>query len=234
MQRTLNLILALFITTLLMGVNAHAQKSIRIGFDAGINFANLTNSIFGDDYKATRNGLVIGGLAEIGIADGWYIQLEPKYIQKGAQVGGYIFGTLGPESSGLIVSVLKMDYLELPVLIKARLATGSFKPFLFAGPNIGCLISAKRVFEGDVDIQGMSSFDVRSNFESFEISLDFGAGGEFQVLPAISLLADIRYSYGLNNVNTETLASYPGIGAFGILPIHNYGFQFLTGMLFTL
>lgn len=77
---------------------------------------------------------MFGGVAEIGIAKGFFVQLEPMYVQKGFKLEG----TGGK-------ATFKADFLAIPVLAKAKfdLPGSQVKPYVFAGPNIGFKLSSK-------------------------------------------------------------------------------------------
>jgi len=214
------------IICLSISVPVYSQGSIRFGIDAGVNFADQTNTFLGQADKASQSGLAIGGLSEVRIADVWYLQLEPRYIQKDLKEGTFIItGESGPEVLGTEDLVLKMEYLEIPVLIKAKFGNGDLKPFIFAGPNIGFLLSAKNDLNANIQEQG-SNVDVKADFKSLDLSIDLGAGGEYQVYPTVSLFANARYSLGLSDLNNTNASFNP--------TIRSQGIQILMGILFTL
>ena len=229
MLRFLNFTLVFVITFLLTRNLVYSQISIRWGLDAGMNFGNQTNTFFGNDDKASRVGFVVGGLGEIRIADFLYVQVEPRYIQKGAkQVNHFVFTSnagIGTEEDNL----LKLGYLEVPALLKARFGDGNLKPFVFAGPNIGFLLSAS------VESDGYSAHhqqlfthivDIKNQYKSLDIALDLGAGAEYQVSPAVSFLLDARYSYGLSDLNN--------VGGSFDPTMKSYGIGIVLGALFSL
>ena len=231
MKRYINSFIVAAFLLLLASRFACSQTSVRLGADIGMNFANQSLSYAQPSGipNSSRVGLTVGGIAELCISDLLYIQAEPRYIQKGMKETGFAITINDPNPVGYADLVFKLDYLEIPVLVKAKFGTTDFKPFVFAGPNIGFLLSAKRDLEGyDVEQVGLQkSFDAKDNYKSLDVSLDLGGGGEYQLATKVSLLATARYSLGLTAVNNET-NSAPGT------TIKSYGIQILIGALFNL
>lgn len=63
--------------------NIAAQGRVALGLRAGVNLADAsTDPEFPLD---SRTGLVAGGIVEIGLSGPLYLQLEPRYAQKGAE-----------------------------------------------------------------------------------------------------------------------------------------------------
>lgn len=224
MQRHLRISPSLALLLLCFGYSASSQVPIRLGVVAGINYAKdyLSNeqSNFG-----TRIGFISGGLIEVEVSDNLYIQVEPRYTQSG-RIEGYFFvgGVAEPTIVGTGDRVFKLDYLQIPLLLKTNLSKTRLRPFVFAGPNIGYLISGKAEWEGyDVRQVGMDpSLDVKNEYESLDISFDLGAGLEYQISADMAVLADVRYSAGLNKINNDNSG----------ISIRSGGIQVLAGILY--
>ncbi|MBI1807453.1 MAG: PorT family protein [Ignavibacteria bacterium] len=185
--------------------SAHSQVPVRLGIDAGINFANQSLS-WGDGYpQSYRFGLIIGGLAEIGISDLLYVQAEPRYIQGGTNIQG-TYNVSTPEGQVTMEVDYKLACLEVPLLLKAKLGTADFKPVAFIGPNVGFLLSA--IYQSkDHEIQGLDTrhgLDIKDRYKSVNVSLDVGGGVEYRISKTISLTGNARYSLGLNNISTSS------------------------------
>jgi hypothetical protein len=166
-------------------VNAFAQRPISLGLRGGVNFASdAFTGITPTPDVSSRTGFGFGGVAEMGLSDLIYLQAEPRYIQKGTKISfaGQTFSW-----------TLKVDYFEIPVSLLAKFGAGAVKPYIFAGPTISFLLSAKT--ESD------SIRDIKDQTESNEFSLDVGAGVAFTVAPKTSLTGDVRYSLGLTKLN---------------------------------
>jgi outer membrane protein with beta-barrel domain len=231
-------ILLPFIVLVGAWASLYAQTPIRLGVNTGVNFANLSlpNNDPYENSKSYHFGLLIGGVAEFGITDDhvWYIQIEPRYIQEGMKVRDAFNITYYPEGPGGASDVTgdadyKLDFLEIPVLFEAKFGTADFKPFVFAGPDIGFLISAK--YEGPgYDPQSLVqaklvSLDIRDRIEGGQFSLDLGGGVEHQVSRRFALVGSARYRLGVTNLYELGFDSYP---------MKSYGIQIVVGALFDL
>jgi hypothetical protein len=84
---------------------------------------------------------------------------------------------------------LKFDYLEIPILLKLRIPTGSFHPFIFAGPAFG--FNLKALLAG-VEIHDMPKADYSGVL-----------GGGLQLGRSIHI--DVRYTMGLQKLAVPDL-----------------------------
>ena len=197
---------AFFVMIILMTTSpATAQIPVHFGLQAGVNFANATTDP--DLSLSSRTGLMVGGLVEIDVAPSFFIQPEVFYIQKGAKLN------LGPATV-----TWKLDYIEIPILAKYKFGLTEFSPYLFAGPNVGFRVNAQIVGEANGQLEQQ---DLSEAYESVDFALDFGAGAEFSVGPAASVLFGVRYSLGLSNQIKEGGGSWK-----------NRGIQITAGVLF--
>ena len=88
---------------------------------------------------------------------------------------------------------LKLDYLEIPVLVKYMIPTeGKISPCFFAGPAVGMLMSAKY---GDEDVKDFT--------KSIDFGVAFGAGVDVAMGEKGKLTFDARYTLGLANIVDE-------------------------------
>ncbi len=222
------LIALLVCFTLVAIPGAFAQPNIGIGAKVGLNIANAS---FSPDLpagitKSTRMGFMFGGVVEIGFAGPLSIQAEPMYVQKGNVVEGPLFvdQTTGFPVTGKNTS--KLALFEVPILLKAKFPAGPVKPYVFAGPSIGFILSATETDEP----QGFPSTDtdIKSTLNSTDFGLVFGAGAEFKVAPLVALTLDARYSLGL----TDLSKGVPGEVTH--TSVKTTGIQILAGVLFHL
>ncbi len=143
------------------------------GFKAGLSMSTLTGDIDGVKAKA---GFAGGAFLTYNFSPAMAVQPEVIYCMKGvkAEVGDM---------------KLKLDYLVIPVLLKYDVPTqGKISPNIFAGPELGILLSAKK---GDVDI--------KDSTESVDFGISFGAGIDF-AMESGKITLDARYTVGLSNV----------------------------------
>jgi hypothetical protein len=202
---------------LVFGVTSQsfAVLPFSLGFKGGTNIANL--SVDPDNFsaqgitKSTRLALIFGVVAELGVGGPVYIVLEPSYAQKGAKLEGQ-GGKLTFEG----------NYVTIPLLVKAKFGPASVKPYIFAGPNIGLLLSANQVLE----IQGQTQeTDIKESLTSTDFAVDPGGGAEFKIAKPVAITADARYSLGLSSINNDSNDD---------TKIKTTGIQILVGVLFTI
>jgi hypothetical protein len=128
-----------------------------------------------------RTGLAVGLRTEFGVTSPYSLLVEPMYVQKGAE-----FETLGITTKG------ELDYLEIPVLLKAKFGAMKAHGYAFAGPSFGIKTNAEAKianFTGDFD----------KETSGLVVSGDVGVGAGFQLQKFVYLNADVRYSHGFSD-----------------------------------
>ena len=170
----------LLAAALLYAPGAVAALSFGAGPIVGAEFANA--SIKNHDNTTGRTGLAVGLRTEFGVTKPYSLLVEPQYVQKGA----------GLDYFGIASAKGDLDYLEVPVLVKAKFGALKAHVYAFAGPSFGFNLNAK----GSL---GDFSGDFKDQAASLAISGDIGAGGAFQLQKYIYLNADVRYSHGFTN-----------------------------------
>lgn len=155
-----------------------AQAQGQFGAIVGATFTTLR----GIDGLDSRTGL-IGGLSLVmPIAGAVGLQPELLFVSKGAE------GSNGDNG-------LKLDYVELPVLLRLSLAEGTpVNPHIYAGPYFGYNISCK--VEGTSadcdDVPGVST-------KTVDMGGTVGGGIDFNV-GSLILTGGLRYSFGISKV----------------------------------
>lgn len=164
------------------------------GFKAGVNIANITGSDVDDfmdvlSYFAgaslsnkTLMGFSFGGFVTYNFSPTVALQPELLYSMKGF--------TITAEGEDEDVDV-KMDYIEIPVLFKFMFGKGTAKPYLFAGPSLGILVSSKMKSGGE-------SVDAKDLWKTTDVGVVFGGGVGFP-LGQGALSLDGRYTMGVTN-----------------------------------
>ena len=115
-----------------------AAAGVKFGIKGGANIANV-NGDFTEtiaDWKSSV-GFCAGIFLELNFGRILTIQPEVLYTMKGADAG---------------TGKLKFDYIEIPILLKIRIPTGSVHPFIFAGPAFG--FNLKAVLDG-IEVEDM-------------------------------------------------------------------------------
>lgn len=169
-----------------LALTASAAEAQTIGFKLG---ASLSNIKFGDSTAETdyTTGFAGGGFIRFGFGR-LGIQPEILSVTKGAEQDG---GEGGEDSA------LKIEYIEIPVLIHLPLTYGSsFAPYVFGGPSFAFEVGCD--FE-DVDCDDEAQVDP-IELKSTDIGLTAGGGLAFAMGPG-ALLLEGRYTWGMTNID---------------------------------
>jgi hypothetical protein len=170
-----------------------AAADVKFGIKGGVNAANVNGSFFDEiediDWK-NEIGFCAGIFLEFNFGRVLTIQPEVLYTMKGAK-------TTYEEGELTATEKLHFDYIEIPLLLKLRLPTGSLHPFVFAGPAIGFNLSSKVKWIEDGD----SGEEDIEDFEKFDYSAVFGGGLQL----GSSIHIDVRYTIGLKKLIQDEL-----------------------------
>lgn len=145
-----------------------------IGLKGGLSFSTLTNKQ--PDWKS-RTGFAAGIALDMR-AGPIGIQPELLYVQKGVKSDGT------PSSDAP-----KLDYAEVPVLLKITIPLPALQPFVYAGPSVGFRLSCK-----------IGETDCASGLVK---GTDFGAalGGGIRLGGNKGLTLEGRYMWGLKDIH---------------------------------
>jgi len=201
---------------LLCAGQAFAQTEFGIGPIVGVNFgtASVTPNLGLGVTQGGHTGLMIGAQAELGFAKMFYIVMEPLYCGKGFSAT-FQGGTATATASEI----------DIPVLFKVKFMKGIIRPYAFAGPEIGFVMSST------LSITGRADQDIKSQISSTDFAIDFGGGAEYNVTPKIGITLDVRYSVGVGNMANPPAAG-TAVGGLGSTNITLSGFQVLAGVMF--
>lgn len=154
-----------------------SQEPLKIskGFKAGINLAKVVgdDAEYSDDEISSkakyRVGFSFGGFVEFHVMPSFSVQPEFLYVQGGTKYDGTFMGTDWK-------TTLKIDYLQIPVLLKYNIPTkGMTKPSIFFGPTVSFPVSKKLEFEFT---EASIEMDIE-NVKSSIFGVTFGAEVEF-------------------------------------------------------
>lgn len=154
----------------------------------------------------SRIGFVAGITYKINLLLGLSIQPEVLYIQKGAiyETPTMPLDVITPGLSGSAKLTNKLDYIEIPVMVKYALPSPVVSPYLEAGLSYGILLSAKA--DTEVTLSGIPGAqppvfpeaDMKEFMNKSDLSLQFGIG--------VSMLfaeIDARYVLGLSKLDKD-------------------------------
>jgi hypothetical protein len=171
-----------------------------IGVQVGQTQTNVSESGFNE-----KNSISAGGVLELKILDGWFVQTELNYINKGYRAIG---GVAGDEVS--------LKYLEVPLFLKAKYSWNNIVPSFLVGPYFSYLHSASSTTAG-------LTIDTTSTTERFEYGIYAGAGLDIALSLNLEIGGGIRYGWGLSDISS-------GIGN----SIFNRTLHFLGGIKYRL
>lgn len=194
MKRNGLLFAALFLGAVSIAPASVSAQDVMLGVKGGINIADVDATDLDEEVVTdTKTGLVGGLFAQLGIGDVFAIRPEALYSQKG----------FSGDEDGVDLE-LKLDYIEIPILLAARLSQGSVRPVVFAGPVIAFEASCKvedSVSEESVDCADLDPEDPLET-ESTDFGAAFGAGVELDA-GGFVVLFDGRYTLGLRDVEAS-------------------------------
>lgn len=159
------------------------------GVSAGIKGGALFSSVpkFGDRLDevgldeffdvSERIGFTGGGFLTLSLVPGLAIQPEVLFVQKGSTLSISDFDT-----------VLALDYIDIPVLVRLSVGGGGAKVYLFGGPSFNFNLSAETGNDGVTQ-------DLTDDIEKSEIGAVAGLGVEIG-----KFLVEGRWIEGLTNV----------------------------------
>ncbi len=201
MQKVMRVLLITLFTISWAG-SVYGQASYtpsRWGFRGGMTIAILKGENL--DNLQNRYGF-IGGLYYnkklIGLLS---LQTEIYYVQKGAKLE---FQDLGETVS----YKTKLDYVEIPVLVKLDLAmVPLIRPHFFVGPAFGILVQATSEYEFAGRVE---ETDVQEYYKGSDVGLILGAGVSFNILGGDFML-DFSYNMGQSDINNNQEANTSAI-----------------------
>jgi len=201
----LSITLALVLLTTVVSAKGLTGKGIKLGLNLA-NFGGSDADIM--DGKKMRMGLAGGGFITYSFSDMWAIQPEILYTMKGAKYEGTeVIPISATQSVNADYKVtIKMDYLEIPVLLKLMIPSQSgFKPCLMAGPALGIKMSSKE--KAEVTVLGVSASTETdmTDVKSTDFGLVFGAGFGYEVGGG-AITFDARYELGMSTIDNSSNA----------------------------
>jgi hypothetical protein len=221
----------LVILILVSGTSASLAAEMppnRFGFFVGLNVANMGGDMdaladelsvqfeseLGGTWSTSRGsttGLGAGVSYLVALSPTLGIQIEGQYVRRGAKLESSGRGVTFPDvpSELDVTTKFKVDYLELPLLLRASPGPGGkFRPVFFAGPVVGLRVGA----DLEAEVQGRSnSEDASEFFKSYGFGLLGGIGLDAQVGEKTHLLLQGRYFLSLaNQFDTDEADSKSG------------------------
>ncbi len=214
----------LFIFVQLFIVGQLTAQTFSLGPRLGINMTSLTHYAEKADYDTAQNsqfiGMHTGLITNFAFTENLSLQTEFLYSRKGHKL------TLNKDTTdysqeGTYKYIL--DYIEVPVLLKASFGPSEVRFFLNAGPYWGYWMGGKskyklEIVETDketINLKEKESIDFDSDWPDGSLAnrtdfgVIFGGGFAYESGPGY-ILIDFRYSMSLRDINTwEDLSLRP-------------------------
>lgn len=171
------------ITVFVVGFTLLSSAKAQVSF--GVKAGGALTSIPGTISNKSKSGLYGGITAGIPLKKGFSLHGELYYSQQGNKQPYILTDEWGNEV-GKGKSIYKLNYINLPVLIRYALPKGFYAE---TGLQAGLLVGAKMKIAS-------AKIDIKDYYESFDLSLPFGIGYTLKN----GLGANLRYNVGLTNV----------------------------------
>jgi hypothetical protein len=203
-------ITATFVVVFLSSSKTFSQANISIGAKGGISIPNLKSNSDNPVVNGWSSILTpyFGVVSEFNFSDHFSLQTELNYATEGGKKNGlqtiptsFFFSTPPPGIPDTVYanfnSRVKLNYLELPILLKAQWPLNeSFSFFLNGGPYAGYLLKAENTSSGkgkvyadreqtqpllQQEISFDDNLDIKDELKNFTAGIQLGAGISFDM-----------------------------------------------------
>jgi hypothetical protein len=175
------------LAVLFMAALVPQSAAAGVGFKAGLGLSKLSMS------EATPYPLVnlktpVGGIF-FGVNLGLFsIQPEILYVRMGTRM---------QESGSPDWMEIRLDYVQVPLLLKINVLPGPVSPMIYVGPYGAYRFAAKSAISG---VSG--SGDLSEDYKTTDYGIVLGGGIDFKLV-VVKLSAEVRYNLGLANIRTN-------------------------------
>ena len=150
---------------------SQAQENLGLGVKGGMNISDYTGRGFGEFKSDSYTSFHVGLFIQFSLSSRWNVQPELLYSEQG-------FGLKNNSQENI---QLKLNYLQLPVLLEFQLIKGLF---LQSGPQLSYLLK-----------EDYNAVSYRLNYNTFDFSVGFGVEYRLQ-----SFFLYGRYNTGINRI----------------------------------
>lgn len=201
---------------IVVGMTAVASAQYAVGLKVGGNIADASLSGISEQFlpeQLSYPGVVIGAMAEIPMLNGFSFRPELNYMQKGftVRVSKDDFDLFGVNLKLSGKNETRLNYLEVPLLIKYSYGNSLAKAYAVAGPTVGFAMNgyAQQIATAIIDIKvNKSSLPLEKDaFQRWELGLAVGLGGEIKAGHG-KIFGDVRYDFGLNSIIHNTIIDF--------------------------
>lgn len=200
---------------LLLAASAHGADGLSFGVLGGVNRSsfdfNYTEvpGLFDPD---ARLGLRLGGFAEYQVSELFAVQSGVDYNERGYETDLFVAPEYGGTEGSTETFSPYIQYLSVPLMLKARPEMGRVDPFVMAGPRFDI-----RVGNSGDDEWG----DLYDGFKDTQWGMSIGGGAEVAVTPHLSVIFGVLYNFDFDDAYKTEL-----------LTIKRESLDFVTGIRF--
>lgn len=192
----------------LLALAAAPLQAQRFGIIAGGTFSNLRSS---DDIDfERRTGTMFGGSLQLPLGSKITLQPEFMFLNKGTKFKE-------PGSNGS--SNVRLDYLELPVLLRYDFSRETIGPHVYAGPSVGFNIGCNLELNGPVSLPTTDCTDNDFEPKKIDYGMTIGAGVDFN-LGGVALTGGARYGIGLADIRSDNSDEFKSRVNNGVLTLY--------------
>ena len=195
---------ALFIAILCFN---YINAQVSVGFKIGSNFADTrVNGLIQNlaPEQTVFTGFTTGIVVETYVLDNLSFRPELNYIQKGFTIAQ----SLDVELLGIDMPVgakarTRINYVEIPLLLKYNIGTENAKAYIIAGPNVAYAVNAHlrpiATLLIDFNLPRINIDLSNEIYQRWELSGTLGAGGEVKAGKG-KIFGDARYNIAFTNM----------------------------------
>jgi hypothetical protein len=210
---------------------SQSTAQVSIGIKAGANFADTRVEgiiVALTPQQTTFTGYTLGIIGELTLKSGLSFRPELNFIQKGFTVSqSFDVEVLGIEMPLGAKARTRINYIELPLLLKYVIGSDLAKAYFIAGPTLGYAANAELRPVASLLIDfNLPRVNINLNndfYQRWEISGTLGIGGEIKAGNG-KIFADGRYNLGFTNMLDNPIVD---------LRIKNQGVNVSAGYAFT-
>jgi hypothetical protein len=175
----------LFAAVFLSTVQNEVEAQDTFGGFAGVNFSDIDVDNLSPETLESRTGFMVGGWVGKRLGGILTLRLEGYWTQKGADVVG-----------GAAPTTLKINYIEVPLILRVEIPLIVIKPAIYAGPAIAfktsCSVANQTLVVG-CDDPG-TNFMVKSTDLSGIIGAGIGLG---------PIVLDVQYDVSFSDITDD-------------------------------
>ncbi|MBI4455358.1 MAG: PorT family protein [Acidobacteria bacterium] len=183
----------LLITSSRLGIGQRLEAGVKVGANAARLPALETHE--GPGGAEVDSGLRLGLLAGAFVAANLnrYLAIQPEalFSRKGTRLEGHTEDPFPVEAS------VRLDYIEVPVLVRLSISRRPRAAYLIAGPAVGFSVGTDvRV---QISARSLPERDISEEIKNTEVSFVLGGGVQLR-----HLLVEGRYTQGLTKIRDQS------------------------------